>query len=98
MDVKRWENSILFNMHNLRIFDIRTQFNENQNCYFRNANELTMENSVNKPDSILEEVKRGVPLFEITKLFIKFFDFPIEQLIEILHFLHNVHRLKLMLY
>jgi hypothetical protein len=81
-------------MHNLCFFDILSQFNENQNCYFRNANELIIEKSVNKPDSIVEEVNRAVSLFEITKLFVKFFDFPVEQLIKILHFLHYAHTLK----
>jgi len=36
----------------------------------------------------------NIPLYEITKLCIKFFDFPLEQLIKILRFLCNVHKLK----
>ncbi|CAF5000052.1 unnamed protein product, partial [Rotaria sp. Silwood1] len=71
-----------------------TQFNENPYNYFLNADELTIENSFTGPDSIVEAINRVVPLYKVTKLCIKFFDFPVEQLIKILLFLCSVHTLK----
>jgi len=71
-----------------------TQFNENPYNYFLNADELTIENSFTGPDSIVEAIIRVVPLYKITKLCIKLFDFPVEQLIKILRFLRNAHTSK----
>jgi hypothetical protein len=63
--------------------------------YFSNATELTIKHYFKTPDdSIAITLARSIPLKQLTKLTIESYDFPFEQIVELLCYTPNLCALK----
>jgi hypothetical protein len=63
--------------------------------YFPNAIELTITHSFGATDGITPKIlNRIIPLKNLTKLVIKCYGFPLEEVINLVHFTPNLHTLK----
>lgn len=85
--------NVFESVEHLRIYGTRTTFCRN---YFPNVNELTLGNyfkTSNKSISIT--LNQLFPLKQLKKLYIPDFNFPFEELINLLHSTPNLHTLKL---
>jgi hypothetical protein len=72
------------------------QLTDSSANYFPNATELTIQHYFEtSDDSIITTLNRIVPLQQLTKLVIKSFDFPFEQILQLLHCTFNLHTLVL---
>lgn len=64
--------------------------------YFPHATELTLKNYFTIPDTSLPiTLNRVVPLGRLTKITIDYYDFPFEQIVDLIRFTPHLHTLKI---
>ncbi len=78
------------------VYILNKHMTDNFVNYFPNATELTIRYFFFKPsdNSFITSLYRIVPLVQITKLVITLFNFPFEQMIELIRLTPSLHTLK----
>ncbi|CAF3926627.1 unnamed protein product [Rotaria sp. Silwood1] len=67
----------------------------NHGNYFPNTTRLTLTNNFETPDNLFPMIlNRIIPLKNLTKIVIESFSFPLEQIINLIRFIPNLHTLK----